>query len=365
MEHSANISPAAATDEPADASASAEADTLADAPALNLPAVRVSDRLAPNLIEESLSAGADSRPGRATRRDGWTPERIRIFLTALAECGVVEDAARAAGMTKRSAYNLRNRAEGRAFHLAWAAAEQLARRRLTGELLSRALNGVVEVDVRDGEVRVERHRFDNRLAMRVLDRLDRLAEQDDEETRSARFVAQEFDQFLDLVCAGGEGAAEFVAARHRADGYRRDEAKLLERAGNYERYGAGLPGEIDVADLDPGRMAEWTEEQAERAWRSGLLAQLAGEAEAAEEDDEDDDEVEGEEEAAGPGADDVLAATLEGADPLTGRPSWVPDDFWETLLDAAGDAAPAPRPVPAAVLPGLPGGPPLPRRAPG
>src|SRR6187402_1009361 len=163
MEHTTNAPPTAATDEPA---------VPPTFLAANRPAARVSSRLTESLIEPALDAGRDVRPDRATRVDGWTPDRIRIFLNALAECGVAGDAARAAGMSKQSAYNLRNRTRGRAFHNAWNAAEHLARRRVAGDLMSRALHGCVEIIVRDGQVWGERHRFDNRLTMAVLTRLD-------------------------------------------------------------------------------------------------------------------------------------------------------------------------------------------------
>lgn len=252
--------------------------------ALSLPAVRVSDRLTPSLIEAALEASPHRHPGRAQRKDGWTPERIRLFLTALAECGVVADAARAAGMSPKSAYNLRNRTANRAFHLAWSAAEQLARRRLSADLLSRAIHGCVELIVRDGEVWAERHRYDNRLTMAVQTRLDRQAAARDSESRTVRIVAQEFDQFLDIVCDEGRGAARFIAARQDDDDDPRDEpdaygprelhdAELLERAENYARCGAGLASEIPVADLDPEQQASWTEEQRERAHRSGLAGE--------------------------------------------------------------------------------------------
>jgi hypothetical protein len=41
------------------------------------------------------------------RHDGWTPERQRLFLIALAAMGTVDSAARAVGMSRISAYNLK------------------------------------------------------------------------------------------------------------------------------------------------------------------------------------------------------------------------------------------------------------------
>src|SRR5688572_18682048 len=48
--------------------------------------------------------------GRRRRCDGLTPERQVVFLDALARCGVAADAARAAGVSRDTVYNLRNRA---------------------------------------------------------------------------------------------------------------------------------------------------------------------------------------------------------------------------------------------------------------
>src|SRR5687768_2822817 len=64
-------------------------------------------------------------PARVRARvDGWTEERQRTFIDALVQTGCVGRAARAAGMSRESAYRLRRRkgAEGFAAAWAWAAA---------------------------------------------------------------------------------------------------------------------------------------------------------------------------------------------------------------------------------------------------
>lgn len=60
---------------------------------------------------------ADYRPvtGQRTRHDGWTAERQRIFLTVLAETGCISEACTNAGVSSRSAYRLRQRADAAAF----------------------------------------------------------------------------------------------------------------------------------------------------------------------------------------------------------------------------------------------------------
>jgi hypothetical protein len=206
--------------------------------------VRVSDRLADPLVDEVFEAAAET--GRWAKHDGWTSERIRTFLHALAACGVVRDAAAAAGMSRRTAYDFRNSAKGRAFHLAWNAALKTARHRLSDELMSRALHGCVEVIIRDGEVWGERHRFDNRLTMAVLNRLDEQVADARFENENELLIANEFDEFVDIVSAGGAGAASFIAARRAGRGsYDSREARLLRRL---ERYAKGEPGMPDGED---------------------------------------------------------------------------------------------------------------------
>ena len=56
---------------------------------------------------------------RSFRRDGWTPQRQLAFLDILACTGSVTAAARAAGMSRESAYRLRNRASAVSFAAAW------------------------------------------------------------------------------------------------------------------------------------------------------------------------------------------------------------------------------------------------------
>lgn len=68
-------------------------------------------------------------PVRAPRHDGWTPDRQRAFLSAIADGLTVERACRLVGLTVSSAYALRQRAAGAGFALGWRAANLLARDR--------------------------------------------------------------------------------------------------------------------------------------------------------------------------------------------------------------------------------------------
>jgi hypothetical protein len=228
-----------------------------------------------------------------TRHDGWDPVKERSFICTLADTGVVADACRACKMSRTSAYEHRRRAAGRAFALGWDAAILIARGAVTDDVMSRSRHGVIDRVYRNGELVAERHRYDNRLTMAVLTRLDRQAEGLGENAPLIRAIAQEFDRFLDILPKGVAGAEQFVAARfptparggaprppgepstiHGDTPVPGTESALLARLGAYREFGVGLPGEIDLADLDPEEMERWTEAQWDRAEFSGLLETL-------------------------------------------------------------------------------------------
>jgi hypothetical protein len=229
------------------------------------------------------------------RRDGWTPDKERVFLATLAETGVVADACRACGMSRNAAYTRRNGAAGHAFALGWDAAILLSRHATADDVASRSRHGVIDRIYRNGELVAERHRYDNRLTMAHLARLDRLAAEA-ERRPEVHAVAAEYDRFLDLLPEGNAGARRFLAARFPLDGDGEpreagegwshedhaplppgSERALLARHEAYVEAGGGLPDEIPVDDLDPAEMLGWTGEQIARAEHGGLLATLGRE----------------------------------------------------------------------------------------
>ena len=58
-------------------------------------------------------------PRRNIRQDGWTAERQLSFLDALARTRSVSEAAESAGMSRESAYRLRERRDGALFAALW------------------------------------------------------------------------------------------------------------------------------------------------------------------------------------------------------------------------------------------------------
>lgn len=109
----------------------------------------------------------DPVPLRA-RHDGWTPEKQREFIEALADSGVVREAAARVGMTQQSASRLRRRADARAFDIAWEAALRQGARRLHAIAWERAIEGVVKRHYYHGELTSEERVFDNRLLTYLL-----------------------------------------------------------------------------------------------------------------------------------------------------------------------------------------------------
>lgn len=214
------------------------------------------------------------------RADGWSAERQRVFLETIAEGQGVECACLRVGLSTASAYAFRRTARGAAFALGWRAATLIARHSIAETLLVRALEGQVDTVVRADGSTMTRHRHDNRLAMSLLRRLDRQVEEaPDTEIRTAQIIVQDFDSYLDLIGQDG-GAARaglFLARRGAIGGEGADTRDLepilaLAAADRLVRTGVSTAGEVDIADLDPARRAEWTADQWSRAEAAGLVA---------------------------------------------------------------------------------------------
>ena len=116
-----------------------------------------------------------AEPTLPVRRDGWTPEKQAEFLRQLASTHNVAEAARAVGMTRQSAYKLRNRLKGEPFDIAWAAAFRRKYDALAEAALERALGGVEVPHFYKGELIHVSRRYDERLTVALLALRDRLA----------------------------------------------------------------------------------------------------------------------------------------------------------------------------------------------
>lgn len=107
-------------------------------------------------------------PRHYNRHDGWTPERQRDFIEALADTGSVKRAAHSVNMTPEGAYLLRRHPEAGEFRKAWEAALALGVQRLEDVAMERALHGVDVPVYHFGAVVGARRVYNDRLLMFML-----------------------------------------------------------------------------------------------------------------------------------------------------------------------------------------------------
>lgn len=109
------------------------------------------------------------------RIDGWTEDKQRAFVEALADCGIIRHAAAQVGMSERSVSTLRRRPDGASFARACDAAVRLASPRLNSIAFERGVEGTIKRYYYHGELKAEERVYDNRLLTYLLGRLDRAA----------------------------------------------------------------------------------------------------------------------------------------------------------------------------------------------
>ncbi len=164
-----------------------------------------------------------------TRHDGWTPQRKVTFLRALASSHSVKHAARAAGMSRQSAYALRARLKGEPFDLAWIAALRCRFDALAEAAMERALNGVELPHYYQGELVGTSRRFDERLTVALLLMRDQFRPPRAREyDPAARFGSDDFDALVRRVGTGPDTW---------------DEEDRLEREALYDEYARRDAGE--------------------------------------------------------------------------------------------------------------------------
>lgn len=97
------------------------------------------------VVRESRPALPDFAPvPRRHRHDGWTPERQRAFIEALADTGSVSRAAAMVNMAQTNCYSLRRAPGAEGFRRAWDAALDFGLKRLKDIAFERAIEGQME-----------------------------------------------------------------------------------------------------------------------------------------------------------------------------------------------------------------------------
>ncbi len=213
------------------------------------------------------------------QHNAFTSPRIACFLEHLSREGNVRAAAQAAGVSAQTAYVRRRRDP--VFAGLWDAALIVAREAAEQVLAARAIHGTVETIWFRGEAVGERRRFDARLLLAHLARLD---------TRAARASAQvhaslaTFDDTLAALVAGEDlhGAAQWpdpvrdafladraVQARHDFNRVNPEPEDTSDDAA-WDDWEAAL--EEAEAEARDNAEAEWTAHVAERdAWLDDAL----------------------------------------------------------------------------------------------
>ena len=166
----------------------------------NHPGPRSFDGAAP------ADADAPATPDIATtRHDGWTPARQAAFLRELSATHNVTAAARAVGMSRQSAYQLRTRMQGKPFAKAWEAAFLTRFDVLAETALDRALNGVEVPHYYNGELIGTSRKYDERLTLALLAlRRSFVPPKPRDSNPAAAFDAEELDALIARVEGGPE-----------------------------------------------------------------------------------------------------------------------------------------------------------------
>ena len=294
------------------------------------------------LLDNDDSDAPDASPSeRAARRDGWTPFARRLFLAVLSETGRVTLACDYCRLTKQSAYALR--ARDPVFAASWDAACELARAPLADALYEKALDGVTDTITKDGEVVAERHRFDSRLSIAVLNRLDKRCDRAAELGSQHLALVRNWDEWLSLVGKGEDRAAQALldSARHGQFGQlplaanptelesEDDEIDLSDRCWKDEAEGVWLTDFPPPEGFDGWQSGEWGERSYERECTAEEIALLDADAEAACAAERSEDEELRDAWFA------MLKSELEGAE-LTGTPARHPE-LDSGSMNTAGD----------------------------
>ena len=139
--------------------------------------------------------------------DGWHPDLRVKFLEALAQTGNVQASAYFVQRSRQSAYDLKRRDPD--FARGWLAALVLAREEAQDKLQERAIEGIEEEIFYHGEVVATRRRYDSRLLLAHLARLDKIAEQIPAQAVPAQRQEEEAPEFYAVRWPGEDGPPDY------------------------------------------------------------------------------------------------------------------------------------------------------------
>jgi hypothetical protein len=112
--------------------------------------------------------GFDPVPRKSARHDGWTPDRQKAFIEALADTGSVSRAAAMVNMSAEGAYYLRRQPGADGFRRAWEAALDYGVARMKDIAFERAVEGYLVPCFVGGKLIGWRRKYNDRLLMFCL-----------------------------------------------------------------------------------------------------------------------------------------------------------------------------------------------------
>jgi len=142
---------------------------------------------------------------RKYRHDGWTPERQKAFIGALADTGSVSRAAAMVNMAQANCYTLRRAAGAESFRRAWAAALDFGVARLKDIAFERAIDGYLVPVFVAGKLMGFRRKHNDALLMFCLRHYG-------QDAGGKRTTINYFSTRAGAVAGSGEGGAAAAEA---------------------------------------------------------------------------------------------------------------------------------------------------------
>lgn len=148
-----------------------------------------------DLSNAPVTPSEPPKRARTPRHTEWTRTKMIVFLRELAATQSVSAAAAVVGMSRTSAYKLRNKLTGSPFALGWEVALELGYVQLAQAVMDRAVNGVEVQHFYHGELVGATRHYDNVLARWVLENPWKVGRQQ----MAREYSAGDFEALLERI----------------------------------------------------------------------------------------------------------------------------------------------------------------------
>ena len=137
----------------------------------------------------------DAKSVQKTNQNAWSRAKMAAFLRELAASQSVAGAARSVGMSRQSAYRLKNRLASTPFALGWEVALEAGFSQLAHAMMDRAINGVEVPHYYQGELIGTSRSYDERLAIWIANNPWKVGRQQ----VAREFSAEGFDRLMERI----------------------------------------------------------------------------------------------------------------------------------------------------------------------